>query len=177
MGPHDGSAGEGRTRLKGPAHECSNTCPSAATRSFYISSSLKGGPLNLRELAVELNLPEALPSPRTGELYIGVKVPWSWIEAAGRLPGRALHVGMLLWREAGRRRTARVPMSVSAVARMFGISRASAGRALAALEAAQLVCVERRAGAKAHVRLLGAARESTTPGRGASRTMGGPQSM
>jgi hypothetical protein len=61
---------------------------------------------------------------------------------------------MLLWRDAGRRGTARVPLSLSAVARTFAISRATAARGLDALGAAGLVHAERRLGAKAIVTLL-----------------------
>lgn len=97
-----------------------------------------------------------LPRPARGELFIGAPVPWSWLQHAGSLPGAALHVGNYLWREAARRKNACVALSLSAVARAFGISRATAGRALVALERAGLVQVERRRGAKALVTLRAA---------------------
>jgi len=128
------------------------------TRSFLssLSISTKGGG-ETRVDGPSRNAPLApLPRPKPGELFIGVPFPWSWIRHAGALPGTTLHVGAYLWREAARRKNGCVGLSVSAVAREFGLSRATVGRALAALESAGLVRVKRRPGAKALVTLLAA---------------------
>ncbi len=37
------------------------------------------------------------PRKRAGELFLKGPVPMSWIYRAGRLPGHALHVGVVLW--------------------------------------------------------------------------------
>jgi DNA-binding transcriptional ArsR family regulator len=84
------------------------------------------------------------------------------------LPGKAVHVGLHLWLEAGMKGSADVAPSLSSIQRNVGISRFAAGRGLAALEVAGLVAVERHAGRKPRVRLLEAtdAIERTTVLRG-----------
>jgi hypothetical protein len=41
---------------------------------------------------------------RQGEKFLKGPIPWPWLERAFLLPGKALHVALLLWREAGCRR-------------------------------------------------------------------------
>jgi hypothetical protein len=58
------------------------------------------------------------------------------------LPGKALAVGLVAWREAGCRNECTVPVNLSALR----MPRRTAQRALQALEAAGLVAVEHRDG-------------------------------
>jgi hypothetical protein len=76
------------------------------------------------------------------------------LERAGRLPGRALLVGLVLWREAGCRNAREVRVNLSGLG--MGLSRKSAGRGLAALESAKLVSVQRMPGCGPIVELLDA---------------------
>lgn len=85
--------------------------------------------------------PSALP-PRhqPGEVFLKGPIPWDWIVQAGQLPGRALHVALVLWREAGCRHSRTVPFRLS-LARQFGMHPATARRALHALEKSNLVAL------------------------------------
>ena len=70
-------------------------------------------------------------------------IPWDWVEIASKLPGKALALGMLLWREAGM--DGIVPVTITtAKAEPLGIDRSAKSRAIADLERAGLVRVERR---------------------------------
>jgi hypothetical protein len=73
------------------------------------------------------------PRHRPGEWFLRGPVPWPWLEAAARLPGKALALSLCLWREAGRRRCRTVKLS-------------PARRALRSLEAAGLVVIDRQPG-------------------------------
>jgi hypothetical protein len=89
-------------------------------------------------------------SPDQCELFLTGPVPWPWLERAGALPGKALHVAVRLWHEVGLTRTLKVSISMTGMARM-GISRFAASRGLSALEGAGLVTVVRHAGRKPQV--------------------------
>jgi hypothetical protein len=69
-------------------------------------------------------------------------IPWLWIEAAARLPGKALAVGLVLWREAGMDGSGSVKLTTAKLAGL-NLDRAGKARALKGLEAAGLVHVER----------------------------------
>jgi len=67
----------------------------------------------------------------------------SWICPASRLPGKALHVGVVLWHLAGVSRSSTVKLTRSWL-RRFGIYHETGRRGLLALENAGLVRVDRR---------------------------------
>jgi hypothetical protein len=85
------------------------------------------------------------PRHKTGERFLKGPIPWRWIERAMALPGKALHVALLLWHEAGCRnqRTVRLRLRAGLPA---GMNAWSARRGLRALEAAGLVTVSRHPG-------------------------------
>lgn len=72
-------------------------------------------------------------------------VPLDWLSSAARLPGRSLHAGIALWHATAVARSATVPLSNLAGIR-FGLDRNAKYRALAWLEEAGLVSVERKLG-------------------------------
>jgi DNA-binding transcriptional ArsR family regulator len=72
-------------------------------------------------------------------------VPWDWIIRASELPGRALIVGLCLWRLSGAVGNRTVTLG-NAELQPFGIDRAAKSRALTVLESAGLVTVERKRG-------------------------------
>ena len=69
-------------------------------------------------------------------------MPWPWIVAAAALPGKALLVGLCLWRLAGAMKSRTVRLG-NADLKPFGIDRAAKSRALSALEGAGLIEVAR----------------------------------
>jgi hypothetical protein len=105
-------------------------------------------------------VPPAAPKParpprhRPGEWFLRGPVPWPWLEAAARLPGKALAVALCLWREAGRRRRRTVTLSLTRAG--LGVREAAARRALRSLETAGLVTVLRKPGRGLEVTLLDA---------------------
>ena len=80
-------------------------------------------------------------------------VPLSWLEAAAQLPGRAFHVGVLLWFRAGLTRSMSVKLS-GKHARLFAIDRFTKARALHQLERARLVSVQRARGLSPVITIL-----------------------
>jgi DNA-binding MarR family transcriptional regulator len=106
------------------------------------------------------------PRPRQRERFLKGPIPWPWLERAGALPGKALHVAIRLWHEVGLTRTSKVSISMTGMARM-GISRFAASRGLSALEAAGLVSVVRHAGRKPQVLMV------ATPAQTAAATAAG----
>jgi hypothetical protein len=72
-------------------------------------------------------------------------IPLAWLSRAAIQPGRALHVGVLLWFLAGLMRSREVPLLPSWLHR-FGLNRFAAYRGLTALEKAGLVTVKRQRG-------------------------------
>ena len=80
-------------------------------------------------------------------------IPPDWLAAAAHLPGKSLHVGIALWRAAGVQNARTVLLSNTAVHR-FGLDRNAKYRALAWLEEAGLISVERQVGRSPVVTLL-----------------------
>jgi len=108
--------------------------------------------------------PSKPPRHRQGEAFLKGPIPMAWLALAARLPGRALHMGLVLWYWAGITKQRVVAPSLSRAEREFGVSRTALARGLAALEHADLVSVDRRAGRKPVVTLLDPPRSRKTSG-------------
>jgi len=106
-------------------------------------------------LGSDRNVPRKrqLPRPNAGEHFLKGPIPLDWLALAARLPGRSLHVAILLWYAAGLQKTATVSLS-NTLAQRFGIERNAKYRALRWLEHEGLVSVENNAGQAPRVTLL-----------------------
>jgi hypothetical protein len=93
------------------------------------------------------------PRHRPGEPFLMGPIPWPWLTAAARLPGKALQVAVLLWREAGCRKARTVPFCLARAAEL-GVKEDSARRALRRLVAAGLVGVPHPPGRGLEVTIL-----------------------
>ena len=76
-----------------------------------------------------------------------------WITRASQLPGKALHVGIMLWYLAGVNQSKEVMVSNTRLSG-WGISRHQKARALSALERAGLVKVKRGTGKNPRVLIV-----------------------
>ena len=97
--------------------------------------------------------PEAERLPVSGGRFLKGPIPWSWITTATALPGRALLVGLCLWRLVGAMKSNTVFFGNSEL-KPLGIDRASKSRALRALERVGLIKVTRQPGRFPKVTLL-----------------------
>ena len=95
-------------------------------------------------------------------------VPLGWLAAATCLPGKALHVAVILRFLSGLNRSSRVRFSQS-IARDFGVDRPSVYRALIRLEKAGLITVERHPGRNSIVTILEADLEYLVSGENKGR--------
>ena len=86
-------------------------------------------------------------------LFLKGPIPWDWLVKAMRLSGKALHVALILWQEAGFHRVKTVKLRTSVVDKV-GFSRRSARRALKQLESAGLIETERKPGQLTTVRIM-----------------------
>ena len=93
------------------------------------------------------------PRHAKGEGFLKGPIPLSWLEAAARLPGKSLHAGVALWFAAGLLRSDKIPLS-NLSGHRFGCDRNAKYRALAWLEGAGLVRVERKLGRAPIVTIL-----------------------
>lgn len=73
---------------------------------------------------------------------------------AARLPGRALHVAIIVWDLVWRSDNMNVSVSLTSAAKELGCDRSSASRALAMLAHAGLVETKHAPGRKIHVTVL-----------------------
>jgi len=85
------------------------------------------------------------PRPRNREPFLKGPVPWRWLEAAARLPGQALQVGLQLWFEAGCKNRRTVRVTHDRLMRL-GMSRSTAHRGLKQLADAGLIAMSGRPG-------------------------------
>src|SRR5262245_6038685 len=100
------------------------------------------------------------PRHRQGEAFLKGPIPWPWLRRALTLPGKALHVAVLLWKEAGCRGSRTVRLRLAGAARL-GMHPDTAKRGLRTLAAAGLVSFRRPPGQALEVTLL-----ETDPGPG-----------
>ena len=102
-------------------------------------------------------LPDSSPSPervlREMKRFVRGPIPAEWLQAAARLPGRALHAAMAICYLDGFERTGTVHLRPS-VRDAYGLDRYSSARALKHLEQAGLVTVARKPGAAPTVTIL-----------------------
>jgi hypothetical protein len=87
------------------------------------------------------------------EVHLRGPVPLGWLANAARLPGKSLHVAVTLWCISGLARSQRVQLT-NLSSRHFGLDRCSKYRALAWLEQAGLIKVDRHVGRAPMVTLL-----------------------
>lgn len=114
--------------------------------------------INPKELALPPTTTPSPPShkpprPQPGQLFLKGPIPWPWLQRAGRLPGCALHVGLVIWLEAGMKKSRRVRVCLAHGAKL-GAGKRATRRGLRALEKAGLVSVVHRPGSCANVELL-----------------------
>jgi hypothetical protein len=95
------------------------------------------------------------PRHKPGEKFLKGPVPLNWLARAGQLPGKSLHVGVVLWFLAGMRRTNSVALP-NGVLKLLGVDRHAKYRALNCLEQVGLIEQERNAGRSPVVTLLAA---------------------
>jgi hypothetical protein len=121
--------------------------------------------VDLERLRLQIHPPPKraaqLPRHKVGELFLKGPVPWNWLTTAARLPGKALHVGVVLWHRAGLEKKTQVTLPSSRF-KALGVSRYAGSRALAALEQAGLVAVVRKQGRAPRVTLLPAPTTAST---------------
>jgi hypothetical protein len=82
----------------------------------------------------------------------------AWLEVAARLPGRSMHLAVVLLRLARIEQTDRIVLS-NRVCRRFGLDRNAKYRALLSLEGAGLIRVQRKLGRSPIVLIVGGSAE------------------
>ena len=102
--------------------------------------------------------PTRPPRHRRGAWFLKGPVPLSWLIAAARLRGKALHLGVRIWFQAGLTNRREVELSAAGL-RSMGVGEKAARNGLRALESAELVTVERHPGRAPRVTLLDGPRE------------------
>lgn len=112
--------------------------------------------INLEKLSLPpdfihgLKVKKSLPKHKQGEYFLKGPVPWAWITAASKLPGKALHVGTAIWFLAGMKNQRTVTLPGKLLKNME-IERNAGYRALNALKKAGLVSLSRHPGRKPEV--------------------------
>ena len=146
-----------RTGATTMLHPCSPALSYILLPFFYILMSAPNDPFcDLTRLQIPgqffAKQSSRSRSPCRGAFLKG-PIPWPWLARAAKLPGRALHVGLVLWFRAGlaRGRTVTLP---GPILESMGMDRHAAGRGLNALEEAHLVAMERHPGRKPLVTIL-----------------------
>lgn len=80
-------------------------------------------------------------------------IPWDWIEEASKLPGKALHIGLAVWRLSKTLKKDTIKLGNTELIAM-GVNRNAKARALQNLEGAGLVSVSQERGKLPVVKLL-----------------------
>ena len=94
-----------------------------------------------------------IPQKRKKGKFLKGPISLDWLQCAGHLPGKALHVGIALQFLSGVQRSPEVTFSYS-LAETFGVKRHAAYRALNALEQRGLIKIRRENGKSPRVQLL-----------------------
>ncbi len=94
-----------------------------------------------------------IPQKRRQGKFLKGPIPLDWLQVAGCLSGKALHVGVVLRYLSGVEGSSEVKFSYS-LAEKFGVKRHAAYRALKALEQRGLIKIRRGNGKSPRVQLL-----------------------
>src|SRR5262245_59243837 len=92
------------------------------------------------------------PRHRHGEAFVKRPLPWNWFRRALRLTGKAVHVALLVWKEAGCQKSRAVRFRLRRAAEL-GMHPDTAKRGLRALASAELVSIRHLPGRALEVTL------------------------
>ncbi len=110
--------------------------------------------LELFRITTTTNTPiPPIPQKRKKGKFLKGPISLDWLQGAGHLPGKAHHVGIVLWFLAGVQRSSKVNFSYL-LAQEHGVKRHAAYRALKALEQRGLIRICRGRGKSPRVQLL-----------------------
>ena len=98
-------------------------------------------------------IPERKVKRKGQKGFLSGPVQLDWLIVAAQLPGKAFHVGIVIWYRSGLLKTKTIPLTSNTLSR-FGIDRHAKRRALEALEGASLITVERSHGKNPIVTIL-----------------------
>ena len=110
-------------------------------------------PERLRWASVAPPRPLQPPHHRPGEPFLKGPIPKRWLERAAQARGKALHVAVELWFQAGIRKRREICLGLAQLS-SFGVDRFAASRGLKALEHPGLVSVVRHPGRQPVVTIL-----------------------
>src|SRR5262245_35351565 len=105
------------------------------------------------EIGQSVQLNELAAQRKSLGRYLKGPIPWDWVVRASMLLGKALTVGLCLWRISGATKSKTVVLANHEL-EPFGIGRSTKSRALAELEGAGLIRTERRPGRWSEITLL-----------------------
>jgi len=108
--------------------------------------------MDLAQFRIPTSISPTSPKRRKGKFLKG-PIPLDWLQGAGHLPGKAHHVGTVLWFLAGVQGSLEVKFSYL-LAQEHGVKRHAAYRALKALEQKGLIKISRGNGKSPRVQLL-----------------------
>jgi hypothetical protein len=97
--------------------------------------------------------PKKRPLCHVRRNFLRGPIDWGWLVKAIALPGKALAVGLILWREAGIEKNRTIHVN-HARFRKWGVKTGASRRALANLENAKLISVLRPSGRNLEVTIL-----------------------
>jgi CRP-like cAMP-binding protein len=100
-----------------------------------------------------------IASPLTAPFLKG-PIPMAWLNAAAKLPGKTLNLGLAIWWLAGMAKTKAFKLTGKALVQL-GVSRDAASSALKRLEAQGLIRVQRSPGQRPTVEILSVASDVT----------------
>lgn len=92
-------------------------------------------------------------SPKKIDGFIKGPIPLVWIEQASKLPGKSLHVGLVLWYLSGLKKTRTFSLGSKQLL-AFGIGRDAKAEALTRLASAGLIAVSQASGRAPVVTIL-----------------------
>ncbi len=93
------------------------------------------------------------PKPRRGERFLKGPVPWDWLCEAAKLPGKALHVAVVLWHVSGLTRSRDVRLEQRHL-KSFGLGRKAVYAGLKAMQNLGLVGLKKKTGSRPTVTIL-----------------------
>jgi len=98
-------------------------------------------------------IPSRLPRHGKADLFLAGPIPWAWLKVAANIPGKTLHVAMVLWLQARMKGTNCIQLQ-GGFLRDLGVSRKSVYRTLEAMESAGLIKCDRGLGRRPRITIL-----------------------
>lgn len=121
--------------------------------SLFDVNKVRRSPQGISQKGSAIIQEKRVPTKSRKGRFLKGPIPLNWLMEAAKLPGKSLHVGIVIWFKAGLTKSHSVSVP-NGLLSTFGVDRHAKARALVSLESAGLISVKRKSGKNPVITIL-----------------------